>query len=672
MQALFAPAIAIMNRLRYTQKFGAMGVLMLVAIAVLILNLYSALDANIKASRAELRGIAVIKPMQRVLQYMQQHRGMSQGVIAGNEAMKEKRAGKEKEVSEALQATEAALLPELAAGKEWKAITGEWTQIKADGLNWTGVESFSRHTALIDSTLMFMIGAADSYSLTVDPDVDSYYLIDTIMSKAPVALERLGQMRARGTGILTKKEMHDQQKIEMSSLMAELNGALKNLRFNLEKTARFNPGMQAVLAQTSKDFSESAEQINKLIVEDMMLGTFSTSPKDYFELTTTAIDKGYKQMYETMLPTLEQLIERRINRLQQNLYVSIGLAILMLVVVGYFSAGTYYATVNSIRQLSETAHTLSTGDLRPRIDLGTRDELKQVGDSFNEMANAFSALLRNVQASADQVLSASTRMAESSSQITQSTESQSEAASSMAAAVEQMTVGIDHISKNAIEANEISQQAGSLSAEGGRIVGTVVDEIRKIAGAVNDSANIIDELGRQSDQISAIVNVIKEIADQTNLLALNAAIEAARAGESGRGFAVVADEVRKLAERTTKSTQEISAMISAIQSGTQSAVTSMRDGVSRVNDGVVLATQAGEAMGQIQGNAEQVVGTVADISSALREQSAASTEIAKNVEHIAEMAEENNSVVAENAGTAHELERLAEGLQAEIRRFRVS
>ena len=287
------------------------------------------------------------------------------------------------------------------------------------------------------------------------------------------------------------------------------------------------------------------------------------------------------------------------------------------------------------------------------------------------MANAFSELLRNVQAGADSVLNARGGWPNRRRRLRRVPESQSEAASSMAAAVE-MTVGVDHISKNAADANAISNQAGELSSEGGRIVNTVVKEIRIIADAVNESANIIDELGRQSDQISAIVNVIKEIADQTNLLALNAAIEAARAGESGRGFAVVADEVRKLAERTTKSTQEISSMIGAIQGGTQNAVASMRDGVSRVNEGVTLATQAGEAMVQIQSNAGQVVDTVSDITSALREQAAASTEIAKNVEHIAQMAEENTSAVAENASTAHELERLAEGLQAEIRRFRVA
>ena len=672
MQALFSPAVAIMNRLRYTQKFGLLGILMLVALGVLISNLYSALDTNIKASRAELVGIASVKPAQRLVQFLQMHRGMSQGVLAGNQAMKEKRAAKEAEVDGVLKATEATLSAELVAGKAWKGINTEWSQIKADGLSWTSIESFSRHTVLIEQTLQFMVDIADKNSLTLDPDIDSYYLIDTVLNKAPVALERLGQMRAKGTGILARKQMHDQQKIEMSALMAELNGSLKALTINLEKTARFNPDMKGTLDAAAKEYLESSEQINKLIVEDMMLGTFATAPKDYFDLTTAAIDKGYKQMYETMLPTLEKLIERRVARMQQDLYMSVGVAVLMLLVFSYFAMGTYYATINSVKQLADTAHTLSTGDLRPRIDLGTRDELKMVGDGFNEMANAFSGLLRNVQAGADQVLNASRRMAESSSQITQSSESQSESASAMAAAVEQMTVGIDHISKNAMDANAISNQAGDLSAEGGRIVGTVVEEIRMIAEAVNDSANIIDELGRQSDQISAIVNVIKEIADQTNLLALNAAIEAARAGESGRGFAVVADEVRKLAERTTKSTQEISAMILAIQSGTQNAVASMRDGVSRVNEGVTLARQAGEAMSEIQSNAGQVVDTVGDISSSMREQSAASTEIAKNVEVIAQMAEQNSVAVAENATTAHELERLSEGLQTEIRRFRVS
>ena len=295
MQSLFLPAIALMNRLRYTQKFAFMGILMLVAVGVVLNNLYSALDSNIRSSSAELRGIKTIKPAQQIVQYMQQHRGMSAGVIAGNEAMKEKRVGKEKDVSAAIKAAETKMSPDLLASKEWKAIVDGWAQIGADGLNWTSTENFTRHTALIDKIITFMVDVADDTSLTVDPDIDSYYLIDTVLNKAPVVLERLGQMRAKGTGVLTKKQMYDQQKIEMSSLMAELNSAQKILRINLEKTARFNPGMKAALDSAAKEFSESAERINALVVDDMLLGTFATTPKDYFELTTVAIDKGTRR-----------------------------------------------------------------------------------------------------------------------------------------------------------------------------------------------------------------------------------------------------------------------------------------------------------------------------------------------------------------------------------------
>ena len=672
MQAIFAPAIALMNRMGYPKKFSIMGALALVAIAVLVSSLYHSLNQVVLSSQKELAGIEAVKPIARLVQHLQQHRGMSAALINGNQAMKEKRQAKEADVVAALQAVEPKLLPGLLAHEGWKKILADWDKIRKDGLGWTSAESLAAHGRLIEDTLIFQAIVSDEYTLTNDPDIDSLYLVDTALVKLPVALERLGKLRAAGTGILTRKQIQQQQQIDMSSLLAELNSSVKALRLNLDKTARYNPGMKVALDGATGEMIAAAGQVSKIVVEDIFPGTFATLPGDYFSMTTAAIDKGYGQMFDTLLPSLEQLIRQRIDKARHELLVSIAVTLLMLLIVGYFAIGTYYATINSINALSRNAKLMATGDLSVRIDLGTNDELTQVGDSFNEMANAFRNLLQNVQNSAHQVMQATARLSESSGQISQSTGRQSESASAMAAAVQQMTVGVDHIAQNAQTANSLSERAGQLSAEGGQIVGTVVREIQLIAEAVNQSAAIINDLGQQSEKISAIVNVIKEIADQTNLLALNAAIEAARAGESGRGFAVVADEVRKLAERTTKSTQEISAMIGAIQSGAQNAVSSMNSGVSRVKNGVTLATQAGDSISQIESNARQVVDTVADISSSLREQSAASTEIAKNVERIAQMAEENNSAVTENASTAMHLERLSEGLEAEVLRFKLS
>lgn len=671
MQALFAPAVALMNRLGYSRKFAVMGALALAAIALLLFGLYNSLDKVIRSSQQELAGIEAVKPLARLVQQVQQHRGMSAALLNGNAAMAEKRAAKELDVAAAFKVLEPKLLPVLSGGDAWKKILADWENIHKDGLGWTSTESLAAHGRLVEDMLIFQSLVADEYTLTNDPEIDSMYLVDTALVKLPVALERLGKLRASGTGVLTRKQILQQQQVDMTSLLAELSTSVKALRLNLEKTSRYNPAMKVALDGATKDMVDATEQVSKIVVEDIFMGTFATPAGDYFALTTASIDKGYKQMFEVLLPSLEQLVQRRIDNAQRNLRMSIAVAVLLLLLFAYVSIGAYYATIRSINELTRNAHTLATGDLSVRIDLGTQDELKLVGDSLNEMTTAFRSLIQNVQNGAGQVHDATMRLSDSSAQIRLSTEQQSEAASSMAAAVEQMTVGVDHISKNAQDANTLSRRAGELSVEGARVVGSVVHEIQLISEAVNQSAGIIDDLGQQSEKISAIVNVIKEIADQTNLLALNAAIEAARAGESGRGFAVVADEVRKLAERTTKSTQEISGMIGAIQSGTKGAVTSMNSGVARVSNGVALATRAGTSIDEIENSARQVVDTVGEISSSLREQSAASTEIARNVERIAQMAEENNAAVAENAATATQLARLSETLDTEARRFKL-
>ncbi|AXS80221.1 methyl-accepting chemotaxis protein [Dechloromonas sp. HYN0024] len=670
MQAIFSPAIALMNRLRYNSKFLLLGAAVSVVMVVLLYSVFSFLNRDIDTARQELAGLQMLKPINQMAQVMQQHRGLSSGVLNGNEAMREKRAAKEKEVAAAILVTDAALPPVLRDTADWKAIRSDWDAIGAQGLTWTAAENIKRHTQMIGKVLQFMVTVADETQLTLDPIMDTYYFMDTLVTKMPAMLEQLGVTRARGTGLLTKKEMSPQQRVDLSSVVAQMDGTLQAQNVNLEKVMRFSPALKDGLSGPTKEFSAGAEKIFALVREDILSEKYATAPQDYFAMVTQVIDLGYKVMYDTLMPQFERQLQERLSQSQKVLAFEVGLAVCIGLLVAYLGMGTYFSVINSVGDFSRGASRLADGDLTAKFDTDGVDELHAAGKDFNGMAAAFRSLLGGVQGDVRQLNQAAEQLALSSQQISAGTARQSDSATSMAAAVEEMTVGIDHISRNAQDAQMYSRESDEVATRGGQIVQSVVNEIQAIAQTVNDSAKAVEALGRQSEQISAIVGTIKEIADQTNLLALNAAIEAARAGESGRGFAVVADEVRKLAERTAKSTHEITAMIEAVQAGTTTAVSSMKQGVLRVSSGVAQAQLAGEAIGQVQAQSRQVLNAVSEITVALREQASASTDIAQNVERIAQMAEENSSAASGNANTSETLRKLAQGLTGAIARFR--
>ena len=168
-----------------------------------------------------------------------------------------------------------------------------------------------------------------------------------------------------------------------------------------------------------------------------------------------------------------------------------------------------------------------------------------------------------------------------------------------AAALGDMTAAIQSASAAAAEVSTVAASAAEATDHGQSAVRETVGEMERIKITVEQASRKVAELGAKSDQIGAIVETIDDIAEQTNLLALNAAIEAARAGEQGKGFAVVADEVRKLAERSSRATKEIAALIGEVQTGTEDAVKAMTAGAAEVEHGSALAAQAGASLDAI-------------------------------------------------------------------------
>jgi len=136
---------------------------------------------------------------------------------------------------------------------------------------------------------------------------------------------------------------------------------------------------------------------------------------------------------------------------------------------------------------------------------------------------------------------------------------------------------------------------------------------------------------------------------------LNAAIEAARAGEHGKGFAVVADEVRKLAERSGKATKEIAELITDIQRGTKAAVESMETGTQEVEEGVILAQEAGKSLNEIVTGVKDTGENVNRIMGIINEILTGSQEVSKAVNNVAAITEENTASTEEMSASTQQV-----------------
>ncbi len=392
-------------------------------------------------------------------------------------------------------------------------------------------------------------------------------------------------------------------------------------------------------------------------------------------------DKAYHQnkgrimspiddFYVMMEARNQEAVESAMTNTDMLRYLFIALGLVLM----FFLWRTYRSLLDlvgtSVEQLKTDLHLLAMGDfsLPIKVPQGSKESLIGL---LGGMQSTLKGIIAKVSHSTEELSDSADSIAQIAEQTALFATSQQSSTQTMAAAIEELVVSISHLSDNATHADELSKVSANTLEEGSGVIKETLDSIENISTTVGEAASTISELNGHTQQISEIIGVIRSIADQTNLLALNAAIEAARAGEQGRGFAVVADEVRNLASRSAASTQQITGMISKIQSGADASIRSMETTVNNVSRGVSLANQTGEAISSIRSHASNLTGLMGEISHTLREQSTAANEVVSTVGNITSLSEQSGDAARHVSQEAAKLKQLSRVLRQEMGHFKL-
>ncbi|MYN05473.1 HAMP domain-containing protein [Pseudoduganella sp. DS3] len=636
---------SLLGQLKLGHKFMILG-LIAALLAIIPAYLYMREAGKVlQAYQGEHEGLPVVVDGLKVVQYTQQHRGLSALVLGGVQAAAEKRRAKQVEADAAYDRLEkaATALGDKAIIEAFAAAKQEWQALRngvAEG-KLTVPQSYAGHTGLMPKLLKVNELIGDAYGLSLDPDKDSYQLIQAMFYQLPWLTEETGKSRAKGAGLLAKKEATAEDRMQQASIMARVSDRLDQTMTAFGKAALANPDIDAKLGAQMRAAGDAARKVVELGTEQIVKADPLTySGEEWVARTTAAIDLQFA-LNEAAAKELDVMLNDKVAGFKQQRWIMIITMLGLFALAAWICALIARSVTGPLQNAIAVADEVAKGKLDNDFDVGPPNEVGQLLRSLKTMSESLRGIVSDVRASVDQINAASRDIATGNADVSARLESQASNLEETASSMEELTSTVKQNADNARQANQLVHNASDVASKGGHVVTQVVQTM----GEINDS----------SRKIVDIIAVIDGIAFQTNILALNAAVEAARAGEQGRGFAVVASEVRNLAQRSASAAKEIKDLI--------------HHSVDRVEQGNKLVGEAGQAMQEVLKSVQSITVIMQEIATASAEQGNGIEQVNMAVTQMDDTTQQNAALVEQTAAASASLQDQAQNLVKAISIF---
>jgi methyl-accepting chemotaxis protein len=652
-RALFQPAAGLMGRLPYARKFLLIGVVLLAPLAFVTQQYVTEKNAQEAFSALELDGVAYVAPASELLGKVVAARSAA---VAGQPVD----AGGLNAAAARLAEVDADLGQALETSALWEEVRTQLQQLATGEL--APVDAYAEWSAAAGKVRALIVQAADKSNLTLDPDLDTYYLMDTLITKLPTLADTAGQaadLRVAAAGGRAVPGV-DSPRIELAVLLGTVSNAASavdaNLKVSIETTAddSVEGRLGGPIGQLDQAVETVVTEVDKA-VKGSLDGDLAGARTRAGQASAAAVSLAGE-----VAPALDGLIDTRIGGFASRertveTVVAIAVALALWLFVGF-----YLSVTRSVRGTLGVLAAAADGDLTQSVERHTTDEVGRMGDALGETLERIRGALASITRCSQDVASQSEQLGGLAERLTgmtgDSAAEADKASQAAAAAQEDVTRYLRSVATSSQQMTEAINEIARSTADAASKVGQAVTVTER-------TTQVADRLERSSNEIADVLKLISSIAEQTNLLALNATIEAARAGESGKGFAVVAGEVKELAQETAKATEDIARKIDTIRS----VSTEVTSGVAELS---TVMAQINDTQTTIAGAVEQQSATTAEIGRGVAEAAEGSERVAGNLASVATATRDTNQVVGETERAAAELARVAEELRTLTGSFR--
>lgn len=717
--------------LKIWQKLLLAGLLAAIPVATLLYLFLQSQNERIARTEAEREGLDYVLPLRTLLEWVPQHRVAASALLNGDASvlpLLEKTRAQIAAAVEAVDKVDGRMGRRLGTTQSWEAIRASWNDLRDNYAKLTAEDSYRRHTQLIAQIIQHIRLVGDKTGLTTDPELDTFYLVDSILQQIPWTVEYLGQLASHGSAAAARQSMSAAEEAQIRYLVRQVSSSLDSLQRNYRSAFGYNDQVRERLDATLATAMNAAGFLRNLTQRELLdRGSISVQPVAYIENGTTAVQKLFV-LHDETAAAVRGLFEQRIQRLAAQKNSQLQTALLLLAASAVFAFLIQRGIARQIRSMRETFEQISVGNYDARAEVYSRDELgmmaettnvmlantlsliqsrqerdriqksilkllddvsgvaagdltKQaevtadmtgaIADAFNYMIGELRSIIGAVQDTTARVNRSAFHVREVTESLAESSQQQSQRVLVASNALQAMAQSIRKVADQANAAARVAEDALAAALAGGDSVRRTVAGMEKIRRHVQETARRMKRLGESSQEIGEIVQLISEISDRTSILALNASIQAAAAGESGKGFAIVAEEVERLAERAAEAARRITVLIQSVQKETNEAISAMEATTREVVEGSTVAAEAGERLSLIETVSQHISDLVRGISEVARRQADSSEQVASAVAEVSRATQTTAAGALQAAEDIRQLASMVTRLNESLSRFRV-